>query len=162
MATDVTLVKAAGVLTATANFSANDTVIIGNKTYKFVAAPSAAYDVDLGADLATSLDNLTAAVNGTGTAGTEYAAGTLPVDGMIATNTDTTMTLTARFGGTWGNSVEYREGTDGGNVYSISTAMASGSGDISGSSGYIKGIMDNSQINSDVFRDLARLTEASD
>lgn len=160
MATTVTLVKAAGVLTATGNFSANDTVIAGGKTYKFVATPAAIYDVDLGADLATSLANLVLAMNGTGTPGaTTYFTGTLPVYGYIATSTATTLTLTARLGGLQGNSGELREGTDGGTTFSITTAMSGGTGDFQS---WLTGFIANTQLNSEALQALKTLTEAAD
>jgi len=162
MAVAVALVKAVGVLTVTGQFTANDTVIVGGITYKFVASPSSANDVDIGTDAETSLANLAAAINGTGTEGQEYAADTVQVAGMIATSNATTLTLTARFGGTWGNSVEFREGVDGGATFSITTAMASGAGDISGASGFIQSLLDLNFINSEVQAELKKLTEAAD
>lgn len=59
-------------LTSTKNIAANDTVIIGSQTFKFVASPSAAGDVDVGTDELTSLQNLAAAVNQWAGAGTSY------------------------------------------------------------------------------------------
>lgn len=123
---------AVGTLTGTGNFTANDEVTIGAVTYKFVASPSAAYDVDLGGTLAVSLTNLYAAINASGTAGTEYAAGTLAntqVD-AIAT-TATTLTVRAKNNTTWsgtaGNAIVFTEDTDGGGTWSLS-----GSGTLTG------------------------------
>lgn len=156
----VALVKAAGVLTATANFTANDTVIAGGKTYKFVATPAAEYDVDIGGTLTVSLANLALAMNGTGTPGaTTYFAGTLPVYGYVATSTATTLTLTARLGGLQGNSGEFREGTDGGTAFSITTAMSGGTGDFQA---WLTSEIALNQLNSEVLRDLKTLTEGSD
>lgn len=66
-----------GVLTFSANASGSDTVTIGSTVYTFEASPSAAYDVDLGGDAETSIDNLVAAINlSGGTSPTEYHADT--------------------------------------------------------------------------------------
>lgn len=80
---EAALVPATGLLTFTAIPSASDTVTVGTKdgtnaaVYTFVATVSAAYDVKIGADIATSMANLAAAVNaGTG-AGTIYGTGTV-------------------------------------------------------------------------------------
>lgn len=112
--------QASGTLTATGNFSANDEVTIGATTYKFVAAPAAANDVDLGADLATSLSNLAAAINGSGVAGTTYGTGTVANASVTATATATTVVVTAKTAGAAGNSIVFTEDTDSGNVFSVS------------------------------------------
>lgn len=88
----------AGVTTAAA------TVTIGAITYTFVDALSETYGADAipyqvlaGANVAASLDNLKKAINGTGTAGTEYSTGTVAHEYVIATtNTDTAQTIRAR------------------------------------------------------------------
>lgn len=59
----------ASLATAT-NPTANDTMTIAGVTFKFVATPSAAGDIDIGADAATTTDNIVAAINGSGTPGT--------------------------------------------------------------------------------------------
>lgn len=118
---------ARGTLTTTGNFTANDEVTIGAITYKFVASPSAAYDVDLGATAAISLSNLEKAVNATGTAGTEYAAGTLINAQASAVATATTLVITSKLPDTSGNAVVLTEDTDGGGTWSVS-----GSGTLAG------------------------------
>jgi len=119
---------ATGTLTATGNFTANDAVTIGDQTYTFVAAPGGtAYNVDLGADLATSLSNLAAAVNGTGTAGTTYGTGTVANTAVSAVATATTVVLTAKSAGAAGNSIVLTEDTDAGGVFSVT-----GSGTLTG------------------------------
>jgi hypothetical protein len=63
-----------------------------------------AYDVQIGASASASLDNLKAAINATGTAGTEYYAGTLANPDIIAyTKTATTLKVAFRTIGTAGN-----------------------------------------------------------
>lgn len=59
-------------LTSTKNIAADDTVIIGSQTFTFKASPSAAGEVDVGTDEATSLANLAAAINQWAWAGSAY------------------------------------------------------------------------------------------
>lgn len=78
----VAAVAATGTLSASANFADGDTVTIdsgGNqRVYRFKNTMSAAYDVQRdGSTLAASLANLAAAIDASGTPGTEYYAGTL-------------------------------------------------------------------------------------
>lgn len=54
------------------NVSEGDTVVFNGVTFTFNATPSGAGSVDLGSDAATSVDNLVAAINDSGTAGTTY------------------------------------------------------------------------------------------
>lgn len=145
--------RAAGVLTATGNFTANDTVIFGAVTYKFVASPSSANDIDLGSDLETSLANLAGAINGDFAVG-EAHADTVAIDGVSAVSTATTLTVTADMPGAYGNFIDFREGVDGGTKFSISTAMAGGSGDLAAEIGVI---VDEEQMNSLVIARLAEL-----
>ena len=99
--------KATATVTSNAtNVSANDTVTVNGVVYKFVAVPADAYDVDIGASAAASLDNLKAAINATGTEGTTYGTGTLVHPTVEATtNTDTVQTLQAKTGGPDGNNL---------------------------------------------------------
>lgn len=62
------------VVTHTGQPSADDSIDIAWVTFKFVAAPSAAWDVDIGSDADGSYDNLAAAINLTWTAWTDYVA----------------------------------------------------------------------------------------
>ena len=85
-------VKATGTLTATANFSSSETVTVGNTTYTF---GSSAGNIAVGADLATSLASLAAAIN---------------ADGLVtAAATATTIVLTAKEAGTAANSIATTE-----------------------------------------------------
>lgn len=80
------------------------TVTIGAITYTVVdelsenyGADAIAYQVKKGANEAAMLDNLKLAINGTGTAGTNYSTGTVAHQYVIATtNTDTAQTITSR------------------------------------------------------------------
>jgi phage tail sheath gpL-like len=148
MARDVTLTKASGVLTATTNFSDADTVFVGGTTYRYKTTPAQANDIDVGSTLTISLTNLAAAINGTGSSGaTTYYAGTATVSCLEAVSTSTTLTVTARFGGAWGNAIQLREGVDGGTAFSISTAMSNGAGDVED---FISGILSLNQVNAEV------------
>jgi hypothetical protein len=91
-----------GTLTLSANASADDTVTIDTTVYTFKAAPAAAFEVDIGADAEGSIDNLVAAINLTGTAGTEYGTGTYIHPTVTAVKaTASTMTATGKtFGDT--------------------------------------------------------------
>ncbi len=162
MSQSVTLVKATGALTATANFASNDTVLIGNVTYKFEATTGAANDINIGTDLEESLDFLTLAINGTGVGdGTDYHAGTVTIPEMLSSNTATVLTLTARFGGLWGNGFHFAEGVDGGASFSITTAMSSGLGDISGASGWAASLINDNQLNAEVISEVNDLLETN-
>ena len=80
------------------------TVTIGAITYTAVVelsetlgAAAVAYQVLYGGSVAAFLDNLKKAINGTGTAGTEYSTGTVAHSYVIATtNTDTAQTIVSR------------------------------------------------------------------
>src|SRR5262249_25084859 len=90
------------------NVSDGDTVVIGSITYTFKTsiAGQLIYSVLIGASAAASLTNLQAAINETGTRGTTYVTGTLPnFDVWASAVTATVLTLTARRGGTAGNSL---------------------------------------------------------
>lgn len=89
--------RATGVLTSNqTNTSDNDTVKIGAITYRFKNTMAQAYDVKIGANAAATLANLVLAINGTGTAGTNYFAGTeahtLVTAGEVSSHT---VTITA-------------------------------------------------------------------
>lgn len=91
---------ATGTLTSTGVAPTDgDTVTIGSQTYTFKTALTAgtANQVLIGASAAIALDNLKSAINGTGTAGTDYTAVT-PVHSKVTatTNTDTTQVVEAR------------------------------------------------------------------
>jgi len=146
-------VAASGVLTATGNFASNDTVLIGSRVLKFEATPAALDDIDVGADLEASLVNLAGVINGDFAVG-EAFAGTLPVIGLSAVSTATVLTVTVDVAGAYGNSMDLREGVDGGGTFSITTAMAGGTGDLQA---YIDSIISGAQLNSEVIEALAGL-----
>lgn len=78
------LIRATADLTFAANPTADDTVVIGGRTYTFVAAPSSGDDIDIGSDAAESADNLMAAINGGVGAGSAYIEGS-PVENAHVT-----------------------------------------------------------------------------
>ena len=89
------------------------TITIGTTVYTAVLAlpethglPAVANYVLWKTDEATFLDNLKLAINGTGTAGTNYSAGTVAHADVIATtNSDTEQTIVAKVIGTAANSI---------------------------------------------------------
>jgi flagellar hook protein FlgE len=103
-------VPATGTLTATGNPSAGDTVAIGNTTYTFettLASTADEVQIDSTNGLSGTLTNLVDAINGTGTAGTNYSTGTGKngqVTATVNTTTDT-VTLTAANPGSAGNNI---------------------------------------------------------
>lgn len=69
-----------------------------------------ANEVKIGVDAATTLDNVKAAINLSGTAGTEYSTGTVANASVDATtNTNTTQLFTAKTAGTAGNAIVFTE-----------------------------------------------------
>ena len=99
-------VKATGTVTSSGtNVTADDTVTINGKAYKFVASPTTEGDVDIGTTAAVTLDNLKAAITHTGTAGTDYVCAAAHPTVTATTNADTVQTLEAITEGTAGNAL---------------------------------------------------------
>jgi hypothetical protein len=110
-------IRARGTLTSpgSVNFAADDTVVLDTKTYIFKASPSADGEVDVGADVETSLDNLMAAINLETPIGGKYGASmTLHPTVTALSSTATTLVVAAKDGGTGGNSIASTVG--GGNT----------------------------------------------
>jgi hypothetical protein len=121
--------KATGTLTVTGNFSDNDTFLLGGVTYRFKTTPAQANDIDIAASAELSLANAVLAINGTGTPGaTTYFTGTSAQPALIASNTATVLTVTARVGGSHANGIDFREGVDGGTTFSVTRAISGGAG----------------------------------
>jgi hypothetical protein len=98
--------KATGTITSNGtDVTADDTVTINGKVYKFVATPTVEGDVDIGGTAAITLDNLKAAINHTGTEGTDYVCAAAHPTVTATTNTDTVQTLEAITAGTAGNAL---------------------------------------------------------
>lgn len=162
MAVTVALTAATGTFTLTKNLTTNDKIVLGQRTYIVKETPTTINDINLGADQTATISNIVKAVNASGTEGTNYYTGTLQPPGITATASSTTLiTFTAKLKGAIGNNFECREVTDGGTAFTCG-AFSGGSGDISGTGGYIESMIANSQINSDVLQDLKRLTYADD
>lgn len=123
---DESLAYATGTVTSDAtNPDDGGTIVIDDIIYRFKSTPNQANDIQIGANAAATLDNLKAAVNGTGTEGVEYFAGTEQPAGVTATtNTDTTQVLQAIASGFAGNSIVLTE--------SATHLTVSGSGTLSG------------------------------
>lgn len=102
-------VYATGTLTASTQPSNNDTVTIGATTYTFKTTlstgPAVANEVLIGANVAATHTNLTAAINGSAGAGTTYGTGTTANASATAVAGATTTALTAIATYTSGNSV---------------------------------------------------------
>ncbi len=117
---------ASATLDLTAQPAADDTVTIGTDTYTFVAAASdlvatTANQVVIGSSVQDTLDNLQAAVNGTGGAGTTYSAATVENSAaQIANVNGGSATIQAALPGTDGNSI------------AVSTTITDTSGGFSG------------------------------
>ncbi len=98
---------ATGTLTVTANAAAGETVTIGGTTYTFETTLDTQPDevqID-STSAANTLTNLADAIDGTGTAGTNYSSGTTANSSVSATASGSTLTLTASQTGTGGNSI---------------------------------------------------------
>lgn len=88
----------------TTNVAEDETITIGATVYRFRDTLAQAYDVQIGASAAATLDNLKAAINASGTPGTEYFAGTEAHPDVVATdNADTTQKIVTRIPGTASN-----------------------------------------------------------
>lgn len=96
---------ASGSLAFGANPADNDTVTIGAVVYRFKNTLEQANDIKIGTAATNTVTSLEAAVNGDGTAGTDYFEGTSPVNGVTASASGTTLTLTADENGAQGNSI---------------------------------------------------------
>lgn len=108
--------QATGVLTLVGAFANNETVTVGAQTYTLKAPfVNAADNIDASGTSAQTLTNLRRAINGDGTAGTHYGAGTTINAAAYATETSTTLTLLAKTGGTAGNTVATTETCAGAN-----------------------------------------------
>jgi len=105
----------------------NDTVVVDGTTYTFKTAlssgPTVANEVLIGGTTAASATNLSQAIDGTGTLGTNVSAGTPADTHATSTVSGTTLTLTAITAGTAGNA--YTLTATGANT-SVSGATFSG------------------------------------
>lgn len=99
-------VKAQGTLTIAEPVTDGDQFTIDTQEYTLLDTPVAAYDIAIGNDEDATKVNIVAAINASGTPGTEYFAGTEIHPTVEATEFDAdVMTMTAKEYGTDGNSI---------------------------------------------------------
>jgi hypothetical protein len=154
----------------TSNVAANDTVVIGATTYTFKATPSTAYEVDVGADLATSIDNLVAAINAGAGEGSAYGTGTVAHPLVTASNPDdTSMDMAGRGAGIFFDHIYLAATSPGANTISaggvtVAAAITAGAGTngVGSVDAFIADLFSINQINSEVYEELAQLTDAAD
>lgn len=124
--------SASGLLSLSANAADGETVSIDANVYTFQAAlTNVANNVQLGATASDSLDNLVAAINLTGTPGTQYAAATAKhptVRAARAHGGGDQMDAFARAPGTAGNLIITLEGLGNGN-WAAGTLLGGTDGD---------------------------------
>jgi flagellin len=111
--------------------TANDTVSVGGTTYKFVsAAPANPNEVFIGANLATTIQNLSDAVNAGSGAGAEYGSGTIENPNVNAGSvTGTTLTFTAVVAGATGDAITSTVSSAGNKFgFSHAATLTGGSG----------------------------------
>lgn len=114
-------VKAQGTITMAVKPTANQVVVIGASTYKFVASPSVAGDVAIGSVAADSQANLIAAIAGD-------AHNTVNASATAAAFSGNASVVTAIKGGTVGNAITFTstltatDGVDGAGTLGTTTA----------------------------------------
>lgn len=106
--------QATALLRLSVNVSDGETVSIGAITYTFENdSLDAPYEVKRGASHGDTADNLVRAINGTGTVGVHYAAGTVAHEAVSATvvesEGDYDITVTAREPGFLGNHIHHAD-----------------------------------------------------
>lgn len=104
------VVKATGVLTSNeTNPADGDTMTIGDIIYRFKTTPVQQYDIKLGATCAATIASAVKAINGNGNV-SDYHISTIPHPDVVAVLTSTyVITVTAKVGGTAGNSIAKAE-----------------------------------------------------
>jgi hypothetical protein len=124
-------VQATETLTTTGVVGNNETVTIGGQvyTYKTTLTP-AANEVLIGASQADSMENLRRAINGDGVADTNYGSGTAVNAFVTATDTATTVVVTAIEAGTAGNTIAIDETLGNGSWGGAVTSLSGGVGDV--------------------------------
>jgi len=112
--TPVNAVASVGKITSDATApSDTDTVTIDTKVYTFKTALTPVEgEVLIGISAATALDNLAAAINHTGTAGTDYSCAAVHPTVVATTNTDTTQLIAAKVKGVAGDLIALKESSD--------------------------------------------------
>jgi hypothetical protein len=127
--------SASGTLTIANAVPADDDVFtINGQAYTFQSTlstgPTVAYEVKVGADIAATRANLIAAINGTGTEGTEYSVGTVQnPDVYAAAGSAGVTTIIARDAGDEGNAITLTKTFATGANGSVSGATLTGGDD---------------------------------
>lgn len=106
---------ASGALTFSGVGTANDTVTIGTTVYTLVAAPDAAYEVEIGGTAAATAANLAAAVNASAAAITagDVGPGTVAHPDVTASVAGAVVTVTAKVAGDEANTIATTESGTG-------------------------------------------------
>ena len=151
------LVRASGTLTLD-TVIAGDVFVVGAITYVMAAAPSAAYEVDVGASDTIIAASSASAVNkdGTGSATTYYETDTIENPAASAASAVAVLTLTARVPGTVGNSVS---------LNSVDTTITASAANLASGTGVfddaLDSLLDEVQLNSEAISMIAHLTSRS-
>lgn len=109
---------------------AAEEIVIGDITYVMAVAPADAYEVDIGADVATSAANLAAAINAGVGEGTVYGEGTVAHPEVVATAALGVVTITARQVGAAANDIPVS--TDSAAHIAVATGGMTGGRDVGG------------------------------
>jgi hypothetical protein len=152
-------IKAQGTLTIALQPSNGETFSIGTKTYTFLSAlTNTDGAIQIGASLAQTQKNVVAAINLTGVPGSQYASATsLSADVTANDPVGNNIVLTAKLGGTAGNSIATTETMLGaGNQFDAATlgttragaAESDANSDSSSSLSWIDSIQTAQQYNS--------------
>lgn len=148
---------AVGTLTASDTPANTNTVTIGGKVYTYqTTLTNVDGNVAIGADLATSLANLAAAINLGAGSGTAYAAAMTENEHVKAVAGATTLVVTAKVPGSVGNFIATTE-THANASWGAAT-LASGSGSVYLA---IREIVATQQVNAGVLDDLDRINGSS-
>lgn len=149
--TGSTPVRATGSLTLADELDDQDSFRVGDQVYVVATTPDAANEIDIGASETATAANIVAAINGTGTPGTEYFADTGQPTGIQASSADGVITLTADLPGDHGNSLALVNlvGTD-----VTVQVFQGGAGDIQD---FISSVISENQLNAEVIRELSLL-----
>lgn len=137
-----------------------ETVVIAGKTYTFqTTLTDSDGNVHIGASRAETIANLVAAVNldGSGTAGTDYAASTTKNARVIAIAGTDSWEVRASMPGTVGNLIPITVGTSATTV--SGALLTGGAGD---PHYFLDSVLDLNQINAEVLSEIKRLTPLAD
>jgi hypothetical protein len=122
---------------AAGNAADGDQVEIDGVTYTFRAVPAVAFDVDIGVDAETTIDNFVLAIDDAGTPGTEYGVGTAKHATFTARkNSASTMIVAARQPGVAADGSSVTDPVDGGGTLSWGAAVTSGGSDMDVNGGF--------------------------